>query len=182
MERAGGRILIVVADGAGGTGGGALAADAVCDAAIAAFRGTAADSWDRHLARIDAELSRTRHGGLSTAVVVEIANGHLAGASVGDSAAWLLTSEGVLDLTAQQVRKPLMGSASAKPVTFGPQPLHGRLLVGTDGLFKYATRAQIAAAASVTDTELAAAALVNAVRMPDGRLQDDVAVVICGAA
>jgi PPM family protein phosphatase len=90
VERAGGRFLVVVADGAGGTGGAALAAQAVCDAAVANFRGGHADSWPLLLERIDSLLASAGHGGQSTAVLVEIADGQVRGASVGDSEAWLV--------------------------------------------------------------------------------------------
>jgi hypothetical protein len=41
------------------------------------------------------------------------------GASVGDSSAWLISPAGeVTDLTAQQRRRPLLGSGEALPVQF----------------------------------------------------------------
>jgi serine/threonine protein phosphatase PrpC len=179
VERAGDRLLIVVADGAGGTGGAAVAAQDVCDAAVATFRAGEADAWTHRLQRIDSMLATAGHGGLSTAVVVEIADEHIHGASVGDSGAWLVLDGTVSDLTERQIRKPLLGSGAAKPVAFGPVPFRGRLLVATDGLFKYATRAQLVSAASRGVPDSAVTALIDAVRMPSGRLQDDVGVVVC---
>ena len=51
------------------------------------------------------------------------------------------------------------------------------LIVGTDGLFKYATSEQIASV--VRDSEVATAPerLTALVRLPSGRLHDDVAIV-----
>ena len=40
------------------------------------------------------------------------------GASVGDSGAWLVAPDGVLDLTAHQRRKPFPGTGMAVPVPF----------------------------------------------------------------
>jgi PPM family protein phosphatase len=179
VERADDRLLVIVADGAGGTGGAALAAQAVCDAAVADFRSGHAAPWPVLLKRIDSLLASAGHGGQSTAVVVEIADGQVTGASVGDSGAWLFSDSTVTDLTERQIRKPLLGSGTANPVAFGPVPFRGRLLVGTDGLFKYAARAQIASAAVEGTPESAVNALVDAVRMASGRLQDDVGVVVC---
>jgi PPM family protein phosphatase len=179
VERAGDRLLIVVADGAGGTGGGGVAAQDVCDAAGTMFRADEGDDWAVRLREIDCLLAKARHGGLSTAVVVEIVDGQVSGASVGDSGAWLVSDGDVADLTERQVRKPLLGSGTAKPMAFGPVLLHGRLLVGTDGLFKYATRVKLAAAATRGAPELAVNVLIDAVRMASGRLQDDVGVVVC---
>jgi hypothetical protein len=181
VDRAGDRVLVVVADGAGGTVGGARAAQAACDAAVAAFRVGPGDrgAWVGHLRVIDSTILAAGHGGASTAVIVEIAGGMVSGASVGDGGAWMVSARGVVDLTERQVRKPLLGTGLAEPVAFGPTPMLGRLVVGTDGLFKYAPRARLTAVALAGTPEVAAAALVDAVRMKGGRLQDDVGVVVC---
>src|SRR5436190_15767787 len=139
--------LIVVADGAGGTGGGAAAAQAVCDGAIAVFEDAEPTSWAQHLRSLDALLATVGTGGLSTAVVLHIDGTMVAGASVGDSGAWLISDGEVIDLTERQVRKPLLGTGKAEPVSIGPFQLIGRLLVGTDGLFKYAPQARLVEAA-----------------------------------
>jgi hypothetical protein len=145
LHRQGDQLLIAVADGAGGMPGGARAAQAVCDGAVAAFRAGQPLRWAATLAAIDAQV---HFGGQSTAVVVEVAAGALAGASVGDSGAWLIAAGAVVELTAGQPRKPLLGSGQASPVAFGPLALRGRLLVATDGLFKYAPRQRLAALAA----------------------------------
>jgi hypothetical protein len=128
---------------------------------------------------MDLALVKAGHGGLSTAVVAEVLDGQVVGASVGDSCAWLVSSGEVSDLTERQVRKPLLGSGAAEPVAFGPVPLRGRLLVGTDGLFKYASRSRLASLTAEGSPEAAAAALVEAVRLKSGQFQDDVGVVVC---
>jgi PPM family protein phosphatase len=181
VERGAAGLLVVVADGAGGTAGGAEAAQAVCDAVVEAFRARSSGgaAWDGFLRLVDATLAKADHGGFSTAVVVEIVDGQVAGASVGDSGAWLVAPDGIVDLTERQVHKPLLGSGAARPVAFGPVSLRGRVLVGTDGLFKYASRARIASATVEGTAEAAVAALVDAVRLRNGTLQDDVAVVVC---
>ena len=136
------RLLVVVADGAGGTSAGAAAAEAVCDAVLKE-PAVSTEGWTDLLREIDLALSRSRTGGLSTAVVVEVHGWTLWGASVGDSAAWLVRHSEVVDLTERQQRKPLIGSGDSKPTPFGPVPLDGRLLVASDGLFKYVRRAEI---------------------------------------
>jgi hypothetical protein len=75
--------------------------------------------------------------------------------------------------------KPFIGSGTARPAPFGPIPLVGRLLVGSDGLFKYAPRARVVAGASRSSLEAAADALIAEVRLKSGRFQDDVALVLC---
>ena len=135
--------LIVVADGAGGTGGGAAAADAVVDhfRTLASTRAVH-DARDLvlELTALDAGLKRV---GQTTAVAIVIRSGSLFGASVGDSGAWLVHGDRFDDLTGNQIRKPLLGAEEARPVGFEAIFAEGTLVVGTDGLFKYARIAAI---------------------------------------
>jgi serine/threonine protein phosphatase PrpC len=86
IEHCGSRTLAVVADGAGGTVGGAAAAAMACSIAAQRLRtggiGTPED-WARCLYEVDQALVHT--GGQCTAVVVEISEGRVFGASGGDS-------------------------------------------------------------------------------------------------
>lgn len=179
VERFGTRTLAVVADGAGGTGGGAAAAAMACSIAAQRFRtggtGTAED-WARCLYEADQAVVRT--GGQCTAVVVEISEGRIVGASVGDSAAWLLTGKAIVDLTENQHRKPLLGSDESLPMGFGPMELSGRLLIATDGLFKYATESDISQRAIGLPVNDAVEKLIAGLRLRSGALQDDVAIIL----
>ncbi len=180
VERLADRSVIVVADGAGGVAGGAQAAQTVCDLIVAhVHTSSPPGSWVDELRAIDLHIATLGAGGLSTAVVLEIREGKIVGASVGDSGAWMVSKTEVIDLTQHQVRKPLLGSGAAIPVGFGPIPLSGRLLIGTDGLFKYASRENIIAGARKGTVDEAIPALVDAVRLRNGKLQDDIAVVLC---
>ena len=101
----------IVADGAGGMGGGALAAERACSLAAQIMRTTSPggpDCWERCLADVDRALTLSGSGGQTTGVIVEIADNQIAGASVGDSGAWLLTKREHVDLTELQRRKPLL--------------------------------------------------------------------------
>jgi serine/threonine protein phosphatase PrpC len=162
-------LVIALADGAGGTGGGAAAAQAVIDAVVA---GT---EWQA----LDDDPARLGHG-QTTAVVVTLSAAGIEGASVGDSVAWLIGNE-LDELTARQIRMPLLGSGCV-PVGFIAGPLgDGTLLVATDGLVRYAKPQDIARIARGRDLGAAVRALVELVRLPSGALQDDVAVVLCRA-
>lgn len=179
--------IIVVADGAGGTGGSTQAAQAVCDGVLAEFNthtGTSKDTrWGAFLLDLDRKMPRICDGGQTTAVVIDINNGLITGASVGDSQAWLVTDTTTLDLTLHQQRQPLLGSGEANPIGLrsiymnGQNP--GRLLVGSDGLFKYAQPGSIASLARSSDLGNAVNNLVDSVRLKNGALPDDVAVVLC---
>ena len=183
VEHADGRTLVVVADGAGGTGDGAAAADMTCSMVVAAFRrGTmSADAWIAALSAIDRKLFAAGRGGQSTVVVVEIDGNEIRGASVGDSECWALDSFGFVDLTSLQKRKPLLGTGEAAPKGIGPTTLSPRLLVATDGLLKYCPRAEIDRLASGGTLEEAIDALVSKVRLRSGTFQADVAIALCDA-
>ena len=63
---------------------------------------------------------------------------------------------------------------------FGPLPCVARLLLGSDGLFKYVQHERIRDLTSTHAVAEAAAALVSAARLPSGALQDDIAVIVAG--
>lgn len=172
-------LTIALADGAGGTGGGDLAAQAIVDAAVAGA--STRPAWADVLADLDRAPRRLGHG-QATAVLLTITARGLAGASVGDSAAWLIDGDAVVELTADQRRKPLVG-AGAAVVAFAAGPLAGAtLLVASDGLVNYAPRRAIAALARLPDLAAAARQLVDLVRLPTGALPDDTSLVLCRAA
>lgn len=169
--------IIVVADGAGGVGGGRNAAELICASLGTEVRSGSTD-WGEVLSSIDDNMARRGDGGLATAVIVEVSSGTIRGASVGDSGAWLLHAGHLEDLTEGQNRKPLVGTGAAAPVVFGPFPFRGRLLVASDGLFKYASRTLLMETMSQGTIEDAVDRLVETVRLPNGGLQDDIAVVL----
>jgi serine/threonine protein phosphatase PrpC len=142
-------VLIVLADGAGGTANGAQAAQAVTDTVLSAAEG--GQDWVRVLAQLDRD-EVLLHGGQATAVVVVVTADGLDGASVGDSGAWVIRGTEIGD---------------------------GTLLVASDGLLKYAKPADIARIAGGADLQAVAQELVALVRLRSGALQDDVSIVVC---
>ncbi|WP_437548688.1 protein phosphatase 2C domain-containing protein [Sorangium sp. So ce367] len=176
----GDRWTVVIADGAGGLSGGAAAARSATSAmaALGAETELDPDGWCERLSLLDRELEAEPRCGETTLVVVQVSRGELWGASVGDSGALLVTPDGPIELTAGQRRKPLVGSGACRPAIIPRQPLSGRLLVATDGLLKYTSLATINALARTGDVTTAVEALIQAVTLPSGNLQDDVAVVL----
>lgn len=172
-----GRHYFVVADGAGGVGGGALAADCVVESAAKLARGEY-ESPIEALINADSELSR--HGCLSTGVIVEIDNGFIRGASCGDSVAWLVHQGTVVELTEQQLRKPLLG-AGGKPLAFRRSPFLGTLLIASDGLINYARRTSIISASLGANISSSANVLAELPRLNSGKYQDDIAVILTRA-
>jgi Circularly permutated YpsA SLOG family len=180
-----GGVVVVVADGAGGRGGGAQAADGVIEAVTVAAMGRAADPWRADtwvevLRRADAEVAAAGHGGESTAVALALGP-QIAGASVGDSAAWLLESSGAVELTRGQQRRPVIGSGSAAVMPIAHDARGSTVLLASDGFAKYAPPGKAAPIALGVDLVHAVDGLIDLVRLRSGSLQDDVTVVLCRA-
>jgi serine/threonine protein phosphatase PrpC len=166
--------VLVLADGAGGTSGGAAAADAVvARASISSL--TCAPDCVHVLETVDRALAEL---GQTTAILLVVSNGGVFGGCVGDSSAWLVDGSGTLDLTENQNRKPLLGSGRAKPAPFGPFDFRGRVLIGSDGLFKYVDLDRIREIVANLPVRSVPDALVAAARLPSGGLQDDIAIIV----
>jgi serine/threonine protein phosphatase PrpC len=175
-------LIVAVADGAGGMGGAANAAGAVVEAvnnaALHSDNQFDANFWCDVLRSVDQRLAQSAHGGQSTAVVAAVSPSHIAGASVGDSGAWLIGVDGYDDLTAYQVRKPLIGSGCATPVIFRAGAIEGTLLIASDGLLKYARPIDVCCRATMNGLDEALSQLVALVRAPGGVLVDDIGIVL----
>jgi PPM family protein phosphatase len=134
-------------------------------------------SWLATLAEVDDELFCGP--GQCAVVATAVIAGRAVGASVGDCGVWLIAENGIEELTANQVRKPLLGSGEAVPVAFESALEDATLLLATDGLLKYARRDRIAAVALGPDLQMAAHALADLPRLRSGALPDDVGVILC---
>jgi serine/threonine protein phosphatase PrpC len=131
------------------------------------------------LRSLDLTLFAEPAAGEATAIIALVTPQLVVGASVGDSEAWLIRHGVELVLTEAQNRKPLLGSGRAEPVGFGPVRLEGRLVVASDGLFKYCDRERLLSVATAEPLGVAATNLVAEARLPSGALQDDVSIVLC---
>jgi serine/threonine protein phosphatase PrpC len=173
--------VVVVADGAGGMPGGALASEALLQTAQAVAENATLDVsdpalWAALFGEMDAALSR-KAAGETTGVVVVVGPKGLAGVSAGDTEAWIVGASSVDDLTTGQKRARL-GSGRAVPVAFRRPRVDGVLLVATDGLFKYVAAERIAAVVREGAFCEAADRLVGCARLPSGAFQDDVGLVL----
>ena len=168
------RTVVVVADGAGGTGAGDVAALAVIREIEAEYMNIhSANEWAAFLRQIDCLIG----DGETTAVVVDVRTIGIAGASVGDSRAVVVRDGTISELTANQKRKPLIGSGMAEPIEFVCPPLDGLLLLGTDGFFNYAKPNAILASIAKSDFQTLPRKCIDMVRLPSGDYWDDVGVV-----
>lgn len=180
----GGDLVIIIADGAGGTPGGGSASDALV-AAVSSELQRGGDSfdtrrWEKVFHETDAKLA-AHFSGETTGVLVVLSSRGLVGVSAGDSEAWAVGATSIDDLTVHQ-RSARVGSGRIVAVAFERQALDGVLVVGTDGLFKYATPEAVATIVRVNPPAEAARLLLKLVRLSSGRLQDDLAVVVAGRA
>lgn len=168
------RTVVVVADGAGGVGSGDIAAECILREIEAELpRIHSADQWADTLRQIDFRIPC----GESTAVIVDVRPYGMAGASVGDSEAWVINNGNIIDLTVNQKRKPLLGSGAASPVSFTGSPLNGVLLVATDGFCSYAKRSRVISMIAQSDFYTIPRRCIEMVRLPSGALWDDIGVV-----
>lgn len=168
------RTVLIVADGAGGTGDGASAAQLVVDEVKGAFRRIEnANGWCELLLQIDTRIT----SGESTAVVVDIRSYGISGASVGDSRAWIVAGDQVADLTQAQSRKPLLGSRAATPVAFTHQPLGGVLIAASDGFFNYAKQDAVVKMIAQSNFYSIPNQCIEMVRLPSGDLWDDIGII-----
>ena len=176
----GSTLVLVLADGAGGLSGGAEAAEFL----VRRLRESVSPSscnpegLSRLLGGLDQEMADHGAYGETTGIVVTLAESGIIGASVGDSGAWIVSPAGVDDLTANQRRKPFVGSGRAVPIGFSRKGFAGTLLVASDGLLKYTSQECIASAAQGTDLDGCCRNLVALVRYPSGALPDDISILL----
>jgi len=174
-------LVLAIADGAGGIGGGGEAAElAIQLVKASAVANEFMNPFTYYNLLIEADDILFEHpiAGETTAIVVAVNDDLVCGASVGDSGAFLIQNQSEIDLTAKQRRKPLIGSGIATPTAFGPVPLKGTVLLATDGLIKYAAQPLIRKIVQSSSANEAAKALIECVRYPSGNLPDDVTVII----
>jgi PPM family protein phosphatase len=176
----GSNLILIVADGAGGISGGAEAAQFAVNHAREKLSSVALnrEGLAKLLTLIDRQMASTRKYGETTCVVVALTEMKVFGASVGDSGAWIISQSGAQNLTANQCRKPFMGSGCATPVGFERATWDGTLLLASDGLLKYTSSEKITHASLGSDLDRAAQDLVELVRYPSGALPDDVSIVL----
>ena len=170
------RTVLAVADGAGGSDSGEHAARSVIEEIRLAVPNTdSPDAWCAVLRQIDHWIG----SGESTAVVVDLRIDRICGASVGDSQAWVVRGPDITNLTANQRRKPLLGTGDAFPIGFSLDKLNGLLIVATDGFCNYVKRDEMVKILPYEDFAVLPKRLVDLVRLHSGALNDDVGIVVC---
>lgn len=171
----------LVADGAGGTGGGTEAAE-LCISVISQLvinqSVLSCENLDAILVEADKALYNAPQAGETTAIIVITDGNKLFGSSVGDSESWLFSDNDIKELTEHQIRKPLLGSGNITPVSFTCLP-SGKLILGTDGLFKYTSISEIKDTVCTFPSDESIPKLLDLVKYPSGRYPDDIGIIVC---
>jgi serine/threonine protein phosphatase PrpC len=175
------RVLLAVADGAGGIAGGTEAAELFMRLVHASAASLiSADDCRQLLGRIDRDLAITPECGETTGVIVGIeADGGIFGAGVGDSFGWAFCSSKRVELTYGQERKPLLGSGVSIPQSFVAGACEATVVVASDGLWKYTSLEAIEKCVHTGDPFRLADQLSELVRLRSGTFPDDVAIATC---
>ena len=169
--------LFIVADGAGGIGDGKHASQNAIDFVHSFLTGKeiTLNNVKSCIKHVDHQLSLCDNYGETTLIVLIQTNNQIFGASVGDSSAIMVSKALVHDLTENQIRKPLVGSGEASPVGFGPLNVNGSIIIGTDGLFKYANFQKIT---EYMNDNRSASEIADLARLKSGAFSDDIAFIL----
>jgi serine/threonine protein phosphatase PrpC len=176
--QSGGNTVFVVADGVGGRAGAAQAAEFLVRTARNAARNLAsAQDCLSFLCELDQKIALANDCGETTGVITVVSGAEIFGANVGDSAAWLFTTDVKAELT--RVRKPYLGTGVATPHQFARRSGPGTLVVASDGLWKYTSLELIELKVRTVGPERLAAELAELVRLRSGAFPDDIAIATC---
>lgn len=169
------RMIVALADGAGGFGDGKRSALTLVRMVEENFkRMNNSNDWVLFLRQADFQIN----DGETTAVVLDIRDYGIGGASVGDSQVWIYSDDEPIHLTSGQIRKPLLGSSESNPQPIRSGPLrNGVLLVGSDGFFNYTRLANFQSILTSGDFYSIPRKCIDRVRLPSGDLIDDTTVV-----
>jgi hypothetical protein len=130
--------LVAIADGIGADAAShAAAALAVRELAHCFRNGVLPNNpkdWEMILEGIDFSVFKDPVAGETSALVMCIRDDVVVGAAVGDSLAYMVSSNGGARLLAgAQGSVPLVGTAMAQPIGFGPVQLDGKLITRRPG-------------------------------------------------
>ena len=178
--------VCVVADGQGGQAGGGLAAELACRTAFEAAAAISPERfaeplvWFSLLRKVDEAVRLDSEAGFTTFVGLCTMEDRVVGISCGDSGALLVSGSQACELTRGQSKNPPVGSGSAVPVPFLAKAVAPwRLLVMTDGVWKYVGWQQLIAVAKREQGAELVGELQRSARLPgSGRFQDDFTILL----
>lgn len=179
LQPCAGGYVVALADGQGGRAGGEIAAQLACRVAAERFANVArmADA----VTAADAAVAADREAGFTTLVALCAKGDRVFGASCGDSAAVAVCGNAAPRvLTSRQFKNPPVGSGEAAFVPFDMELAEPwRIVVMSDGVWKYASWDRVWDCAARLAGEELIAELQNAARLKTtGEFQDDFTIVV----
>lgn len=185
-----GVLLCTLADGQGGRAGGAEAARVAADESLRAassFPVAAlfeASPWYPVVSAADEAVCEEDEAGFCSLIALCISGRQVCGASCGDCAVLLLSGGTEIELTERQHKNPPVGSSAAQPVAFtAPLQPGWKMLIVSDGVWKYVGWEQMARIATRYEGQETIEALRRAALAANGgRMQDDFSVVLLSGA
>ena len=177
--------LCALADGQGGRSSGGIAAraavllalDAACEVKPEALLSPL--RWVDVCNITDRRVAAEPDAGYCTLVALVAAGEWVIGASSGDSAAVLILEHSAVILTDRQHKNPPVGSGAAKFEAFSARPgTRWRVLVVSDGVWKYVGWEIMIAVGRRAQGNQVAAALRQVVLQSHGLLPDDFSVIV----
>ena len=181
-----GVLLCSLSDGQGGQAGGAAAARIAAEESLRAASSFPAKElfgaapWYAIVGAADEAVCEDDAAGYCTLISLCVSAREIWGASCGDSGALLVQGGRDSLLTEDQRKKPAVGSSAAHPVAFSARLQPGwRLLVVSDGVWKFVGWESIARLAAENEGQMLVAALRRAAwGVNGGRLPDDFTVAL----
>ena len=172
-------LLALLADGAGGTSGGRESATWALDELERRLKSVRIGREPLH--HVMSELAveaQERSAGQTTLIVVQFTGTRLVGASIGDSEVRLFDPTSCQTLTDGQQRKPLLGGGIPRIHSFEAElQFNALLVIASDGLWRFAHEPLPAVDTVRGSLPSIATALIDAARLPNGQLQDDVSLI-----
>jgi serine/threonine protein phosphatase PrpC len=176
--------LCVLADGQGGQRGGAAAAQTAVTALLEAASVISPKAllrpavWEKLGAAADKAVLKDAEAGFCTLVALCVTPTAVCGVSCGDSAAVLYHPDERV-LTEQQYKNPPVGSGGARWVSFEAKLTVGaKLLLTSDGVWKYAGWEKMAEHAAVLGGNELIAVLRAEVLERNRALPDDFSMIV----
>lgn len=184
VRKLGNLTLLALADGQGGSAGGALAARLVTQTVLDVLESTSGvrdvDTLRLAVSVADEAVEAEDEAGYTTLIVIGVEANQVIGASVGDSQIWHIGESGVVELSERQRKNLPLGSGAALGTPFRVTVQEGeQILLMSDGVFRWVCIEDlIQTCRKEDDNSVLACLLAHQQPDSDGCLPDDWSAVL----
>lgn len=175
------RLLVCIADGAGGYPDGLKASRTACETAMRFCHDRSwqelliPSTWDWIFRETDSVVGNVCDG-RTALLTFALDKSSLTGGSVGDSKLFFHDGLSILDLTERQKIKPVIGAGSGFATFFHCENPNGRVYAMTDGVWKYCGFKQIEGSINIP-IETVPGKLRQNCELKSGELPDDFSII-----